>query len=106
MLQDLLGEAGADPAGEQEAVRALVADKQSAEISAAAFGWRVAADHKLLLLGQFNFDPGATAPAGLVERIRFFADQTLELELPRQLEQLLSGAPQLLREADIGWSVL
>jgi hypothetical protein len=33
MLQGLLGEAGADPAGEQEAIRALVADKHAKNIS-------------------------------------------------------------------------
>ena len=83
MLQGFLGEAGANSAREQEAVRALVADKQSAEVSAATFGWRVAADDKLLLLRQFDFNPGAAAPAGLVQTIGSFGDQTFELELPR-----------------------
>ena len=40
MLQGLLGEAGANPAGEQEAVWTVVSDKQSAEVFAAAF-WGV-----------------------------------------------------------------
>jgi len=48
MLQGFLGEAGADPAGEQEAVRTLVADQQSAEVFAAAFWRGVAADDNLL----------------------------------------------------------
>jgi len=61
MLQGFLGEAGADVAGEQEAVRALVTNKQSAEVFAAAFWRGVAAADKLLLLGQFDFDPGAAA---------------------------------------------
>ena len=59
MLQNFLGEACADPAGEQDAVRALVADKQSAEVFAAAFRLRVAVDDKLLLLGQFDLDQDA-----------------------------------------------
>jgi hypothetical protein len=37
-------------------------------------GLGVTADDKLLLLGQFDFDPGAAAPAVLVERIRPFED--------------------------------
>ena len=83
MLQGFLGEAGADSAGEQEAVRALVADQQSSEVFAAAFGRCVAANNKLLVLGQFDFDPGAAASAGLVQRIGSFGDQAFEVELPR-----------------------
>ena len=62
-------------AGEQETVRTLVTDKQSAEVFAAAFGQRVAADDELLLLGQFHLDPRTTAATGLVKRVRPFGDQ-------------------------------
>ena len=101
MLQSLLGEAGANSAGEQEAVWALVANQQSAEVLAAAFGWGVAADNKLLLPSQFDFNPGAAAPAALVKRIRPFGHQTFEPELPRYFQKLFSVAPQRLGKPDI-----
>jgi len=48
---------------------AVVTDKQSAKVFAAAFWWGVTADDELLLLGKLDFDPGAGAPATLVQRI-------------------------------------
>ena len=75
MLQGFLRETRADSAGEQVAVRALLTDKQRAEVLAAAFRPSIAANHKLLLLGQLDLDPGAAASAGLVGRSRSFGDQ-------------------------------
>ena len=48
--QGFFRETGPDPAREQEPVLAVVADQQSSEVFAAAFGRRVPADHELLLL--------------------------------------------------------
>ena len=67
-----------------------ITHQQSAEVLAAAFGRGVAADHELLGLGQLDFNPGAVVPTRLVVRIRSLGDQALELELPRDLEQLFS----------------
>ena len=44
----------------------MVANEQGAEIFASAFGERVAADDKLLLLGEFDFDPATVRSAKLV----------------------------------------
>jgi len=101
--QKFLRKAAHNSAGEQKPSRTLVADEEGAKVSPAAFGWGVAADHKFLCSRQFDFDPGAAAPAGFVHRIRSLGDQPFELELPRYLQELFSGAPGLLGEADIGW---
>ena len=70
--QGSFGKSGPDSAGEQETARTLVADKQGAKVFATAFWRGVASDHKLLLRGQLDLDPGAAASAGLVERVRSF----------------------------------
>ena len=46
--------------------RTIVPDEQGAEIFPVTFGQRVAADHERLGLGDFDFDPGAAAPAAFV----------------------------------------
>jgi hypothetical protein len=51
----------------------------------------VAADDELLLLGEFDFDPGAAALASLVERIRPLGDQAFELEFISQAEECRVG---------------
>jgi len=56
------GEASANPTSKKETVRTVVTDEQRAEVFAAAFGWCVATDDELLLLGQFDFDPGTASP--------------------------------------------
>jgi hypothetical protein len=54
-----------------------------AEVLAASFWRGVAADDKLLLLSQLNFDPRTATATSLVKRIRSFGDQAFELELLR-----------------------
>jgi len=66
----------------------------------------MAANHKLLLPGQLDFDPRTASPTGLVRRVRSFGDQAFELELARYLKKLFSCATEHLRKADIRWSFL
>ena len=58
------GKAGTNPTGKMQSFRLIVTDKQSAKVFAAAFRRGVTANDERLLLGQFDFDPGALAPAG------------------------------------------
>ena len=99
--QELFGEAGPDSAREHETVRTIVADEQRAEVFASSFGERVAADNELLTLGDFEFDPGAAAPAVLVDRIQSLRDQAFEAKLLRDPKQVLFEALQTFRDPDI-----
>jgi hypothetical protein len=88
----LFRETGTDAAGEQEPSWIVRSNKQSTKVLATTSGWRVAADDKLLLLGQFDFNPRTAASASLVKRVRSFGDEAFELELLPYLEQLFSGS--------------
>jgi hypothetical protein len=87
-LQSSFGKAGTISTCEEESFRPVVTDKQSAKVFAAAFWWGVTADDELLGSRQFDFNPGAAAPARLVQRIRSFCDQAFELELLCYSEKL------------------
>jgi hypothetical protein len=69
-------------------------NKQCTKALATTSGRRVAANDKLLLLGQFDFNPGAAAPAGLVVRIRLFGDQAFEVKLLCYLKKFFSDATE------------
>src|SRR5260221_14516687 len=99
--QHLFCEAGADSTGKKESVRTIVTDEQRTEVHAAAFGRRVSADNKLLLRSQLAFDPSPAAPSAFVDTLRPFCDQAFELELPCNLEKVISVAVQLLGEPNI-----
>ena len=79
----------------------MIAKEQGAEISPVSFRQRVAADNKFLRFGDLEFDPGATAPAALVDRIFPFGDQTLEAKLLRDSEELIFAAAEFIGEPDI-----
>jgi hypothetical protein len=62
--QTFVAIAASNPAGENKPGFAVVPNKQSAEVFAAAFGFGVAVDNKFLMLSQFYLDP-APGPEAL-----------------------------------------
>jgi len=66
--------------------------ESGAEVFAAVFGWGIAPNDEFLGSRQFDLDPGAAAPAGIIDRVWPLCDQAFELELPSHLEQFFSAA--------------
>src|SRR5205823_11931042 len=65
-LECLFVKAGADLRCEQQPVIVVITHEDRAKMAPSALGTRVAADHKLLFVGPFEFHPGAGTSPWLV----------------------------------------
>jgi hypothetical protein len=74
VFQEYVRESGADSAGEKQSPALTITNQQRPEVLAGALRLGVAADDKLLLLGQLDFDPSTATPSTLIKRVRPFSD--------------------------------
>src|SRR5258708_7833702 len=93
-------ESGADFGGEKEFLFVVVSDQDRTEMLPRSLGRREPTDHKFLLVHALEFDPGAAAPPGLINRIAQFADQSLETAPLDLVQKRLRVSTDLARKAD------
>src|SRR5262249_1097618 len=87
LVQDLVGEAGADLAGVDELAGVVVADEQRAGIAAAlALAFEPAADDELLSVAVLDVQPGAGAPPRFVPGVELLGPPAFEARLAACLE--------------------
>ena len=98
MRQALFGEASANSTGEEGPLLAAAADQQSAEVFSTAFRWGVTTYDELLLLGEFDFDPGS-APSARSRRNLVFLRSSLRAGTAGPIEEARLYCPVVPRSS-------